>query len=303
MSRELVLVHGRAQEHKDSIALKAEWLDALGEGLAKSGLTLPIPESSVRFPFYGDTLYDMVGGQPADTAAEVVVRGTDQNADQKRFTLAVMQEIQAKAGITDDQVAEVLGEEVVRQRGAQNWEWVQGILRAVDRYVPHGSGSSIALFTNDVYQCLKNTGIREHIEEGISKALTPGVDSIVVSHSLGTVVAYNLLQREGKARGWRVPLFVTLGSPLGIGEIRKTLRGMATLRCPECAGAWFNAMDERDVVALYPLTPAYFPLAPDKPAIVNKTDVRNRTKNRHGIGGYLDDKEVAERIYEALVEE
>lgn len=301
MSRELVLVHGRAQEQKNSIALKAEWLDALGEGLAKSGLTLPIPESSVRFPFYGDTLYDLVDGLSADTAAEVVIRGVAQNADQKQFTLAVIREIQDKAGISDEQVAAAIGEDVVHQRGPQNWEWVQGVLRAVDRYVPHGSGTSIALFTNDVYQYLKNPGIRQHIEDGISKALTPGVETVVVSHSLGTVVTYNLLQRAGHARGWRVPLFVTLGSPLGIGEIRKSLRGMATTRCPECAGAWFNAMDERDVVALYPLTPDRFPLAPERPAILNKTDVRNRTKNRHGIGGYLDDQEVAKRIYDALV--
>jgi len=76
---------------------------------------------------------------------------------------------------------------------------------------------------------------------------------------------------------------------------------MATTRCPECVTAWFNAMDERDVVALYPLTPAFFPLAPEQPAIANKTTVRNRTRNRHGIGGYLDDQEVARRIYDALV--
>jgi hypothetical protein len=301
VSRELVLVHGRAQERKDSIALKAEWLDALGEGLAKSGLTLPIPESSVRFPFYGDTLYEMVDGLSADAAAEVVVRGAAQNADQKQFTLAVMREIQERAGISDEQVAAAIGEDVVQRRGPQNWEWVQGILRAVDRYVPHGSGTSIALFTNDVYQYLRNPGIRAHIENGVSKALTQGVETIVVSHSLGTVVAYNLLQREGEARGWRVPLFVTLGSPLAIGEIRKSLRAMAPPRCPPCAGGWFNAMDERDVVALYPLTPDRFPLAPDQPAIVNKTDVRNRTRNRHGIGGYLDDQEVARRIHDALV--
>jgi len=34
--RQLVLVHGRSQEQKDSIALKAEWLEALAEGLQKS---------------------------------------------------------------------------------------------------------------------------------------------------------------------------------------------------------------------------------------------------------------------------
>ena len=33
MSKQLVFVHGRAQENKDSIALKAEWIEAFNEGL------------------------------------------------------------------------------------------------------------------------------------------------------------------------------------------------------------------------------------------------------------------------------
>ena len=64
-------------------------------------------------------------------------------------------------------------------------------------------------------------------------------------------------------------------------------------------GNWFNAMDKRDVVALYPLDSVHFPI---NPVTENKTDVQNETENRHGISGYLNDKEVAKRIYEALVD-
>jgi hypothetical protein len=300
MMRQLVFVHGRAQEHKDSIALKSEWIEALNEGLAKSNLTLPIAEPDVRFPFYGDTLYDLVGGKPADTAAAVVVRGETGDDGEKRFILALMEEIRQKTGITEAQIAEVAGQEVVT-RGPLNWEWVQGFLRAVDRFVPHGSGTSIALFTHDVYQYLKNSAIRETIDTGVSAAMTPGVEAVVVGHSLGTVVAYNLLRQQGHLRGWKVPLFVTLGSPLAVSEIRKTLRSFAPTRCPECVTSWFNAMDERDVVALYSLDTSRFPIDPANPAIENKIDVSNKTRNRHGIAGYLDDKEVARRIYDALV--
>jgi hypothetical protein len=299
--RELVFVHGRAQQQKDSIALKAEWIEALEEGLAKSNLTLPIPEPSVRFPFYGDTLYDLVGGKSPDLAAAVVVRGENADDDEKRFTRAIMEEIRQKTGITDAQLAEVSDQEVVN-RGPLNWEWFQAFLKAVDRFVPHGSGSSIALFTQDVYQYLKNSVIRDTIDTGVSAAMTPNVESVVVAHSLGTVVAYNLLRQRGQARGWKVPLFVTVGSPLAVTEIRKTIKRLATpTRCPECVSSWFNAIDERDVVALYPLDAGRFPLDPSNPSIVNKTDVRNKTSNRHGIAGYLDDKEVARRIYDALV--
>ena len=39
----------------------------------------------------------------------------------------------------------------------------------------------------------------------------------------------------------------------------------------------------------------------DTPPVENKTDVKNRTNNQHGINGYLDDKDVARRIHDALV--
>ena len=59
-------------------------------------------------------------------------------------------------------------------------------------------------------------------------------------------------------------------------------------------------MDEGDVVALYPLDSNSFPLDPVNPAIENKTNVHNHTDNRHGIEGYLDDRDVAQWIYDAL---
>ena len=297
--RQLVLVHGRAQENKNSVALKAEWLETLARGLAKSNLILPIPEQDVRFPFYGDTLSDLVAGKPADNAAAVIVRGKDTDDEEKRFAYALLEEIRKKAGITDDQLTEVAGQNVV-EHGPLNWEWVRDILKAIDRYVPGASSTSIILFTHDVYQYLTNTAIRTTIDAGVQKAITPGIETVVVAHSLGTVVAYNIL-RQGHDQGWKIPLYVTVGSPLAVTEIKNTLKSFATIRCPECVSGWFNAMDEADVVSLYPLDTLNFPLYPHAPAIRNKTNVQNNTDNHHGITGYLDDKVVAKSIYDALV--
>lgn len=134
--------------------------------------------------------------------------------------------------------------------------------------------------------------MRDAIDTGVRAAMDPGVPTVLVGHSLGTVVSYSLLHRDGAALGWTVPLFVTLGSPLAVTAIKRALRPIAF---PKCAARWFNAMDERDVVALYPLA---FDV---DPAIENKTDVDNHTENRHGIAGYLDDREVARTIYDAVV--
>src|SRR5215208_4338102 len=75
MMRQLIFVHGRSQQEKDSLALKGEWIAAWEKGLAKSNLSRPIEDKDIHFPYYGDTLFQMVGGKNAAEVAEVIVRG------------------------------------------------------------------------------------------------------------------------------------------------------------------------------------------------------------------------------------
>jgi hypothetical protein len=95
-------------------------------------------------------------------------------------------------------------------------------------------------------------------------------------------------------RNLQIPLLVTVGSPLGIRPIRDQFR---PLKYPSPVGAWYNAYDDRDLVALYPLDRDNFPVTPE---IENFAEVMNHTDNRHGIAGYLDNAEVARRIVDGL---
>jgi hypothetical protein len=296
MTRQLVLIHGRSQEFRSAEAEKEEWLGALKAGLAKNGLTLPIPESDVRLPYYGQALYDLVKKDiPEDQVAEVIVRGDGAGEQEANFVRAALVELQHAKGITDEEVQAVANEQIT-ERGPLNWKWVQAILRVLDINVPGASGASVALATRDVYLYLRNPGLQNVVDSGVRSAFTPGVETVVVSHSLGTVVSYSLLRREGASLGWKIPLHLTLGSPLGVKVIKDA---MAPNKHPACVTKWFNAMDSRDVVALYPLDEAHFRL---NPLIENKTDVDNPTENRHGITGYLSDAVVAKRIHDALVQ-
>jgi hypothetical protein len=296
MNRELVFVHGRAQEHKDSVALKREWVDALADGLRHNGLQLPIAEQAVRFPYYGQALFDLISDVPAEEVAQVIVRGSSASGPNPEVT-AVLEEIAAANGITDADILAAAGTESgaqVVERGPLNWPWVLALIKALDQHIPGASGASIALATYDVFQYLTMPGLRDLIEEGVRKAITPGVETVIVAHSLGTVVAYNLLRREGRTLGWKVPMFVTVGSPLAVTRIRSAL---APISYPSCVGAWYNARDPHDVVALYPLDAGHFPITP---AVENSSHVMNGTPNRHGISGYLADAQVAKRVYDAL---
>lgn len=293
MTRQLVLIHGRSQENLNAIDLKAQWVDAWKQGLAKNGLTSPIADHDIRFPYYGQTLFDLVKDKPANEIAEVIVRGDDTNDKEALFVRDILQEIQKQSGITDEKVQELSAEQIT-ERGILNWKWVRSILIALDTYVPGASSTSISLATRDVYLYLKNPGFQNIIDNGVRSAVTPGMETVVVGHSLGSVVSYSILRRDGKALGWKVPLFVTLGAPLAVTAIKEALK---PIKHPECATKWFNAMDRRDIVSLYPLDADHFSVTP---AIENKTDVDNPTENRHGISGYLSDSVVAKRIYDAI---
>ena len=294
MTRELIFIHGRAQQHRDPFALKREWIAAWSTGLARNGLSLPLPEDRIRFPYYGDTLEQLSVGRHPHEAARIVVRGQAMDRNEEEFMRGYLREVLARAGLSDAEVIDAI-DPAMRKRGALNWDWVQGILSVLDRRVPGASGASVALFTRDVFQYLTNPGIRQMMDAGVRSAFTPGRQSVVVSHSLGTVVGYNVLRGADVAAGINVPLFVTLGSPLAVTVVKKAIRPIGH---PRCAARWFNAMDERDVVSLFPLTPEHFNV---DPAIENKTDVDNPTENRHGISGYLEDAVVARRIHEAVV--
>jgi hypothetical protein len=293
--RKLVLIHGRAQEHKEAGALKKEWVDSLTSGLQRQGLELPIPETAIRFPYYGQTLFDLVEGKSLREAAKVIIRGEDLDRKELAFLREVLNEVFKENGITEDQIREVGGDSVI-EKGPLNWEWVQTGLKAIDRFVPGASGATVAVVTRDVYRYLENPGLRDVLESGVREAILSGEETVVVSHSLGTVVAYNLLRREGVAQGWKVPLFVTLGSPLAVTAIA---RALAPLEHPSVVSTWFNALDEGDVVALYPLDQRRFRI---QPPIENWRGVQNPTSNQHGITGYLPDGQVARRIYDALTD-
>ena len=295
--KQLIFIHGRAQEGKDSVKLKAEWIDAWKKGLAKSSLQMPITETQVRFPYFGDTLEDLVGGASTGDAAKIIVRGAETSTAANDFLSAMLQEYADVKRISDDEIEEGMdaASRQVIERGPQNWGWVQSILRAIDKRTP-GGGAMIALVTNDVHQYLSNGALRTHIEDGVLQAMDLAQDNVVVSHSLGTIVGYTVLQRLAKeGQAWRVPLLVTLGSPLGIRAVRSKLRPIGH---PACVAKWFNAYDPNDVVSLNPLDKNNFAITP---GIENKGDIDNWTDNQHGIIGYLDDAVVARRIYDALI--
>lgn len=286
----LVFVHGRSQQGKDPDALKLEWLGALEKGLQKNGLALPA-NVEVLLPFYGDRLEAFTRESEVPLTDDLRTKGGEADAEFLAFEAAMAEALRQRAGVTDQQVGDAYGDNP-RPKGPQNWEWVQAIFRALDQHVPGMGDNVLELFTRDVYLYSTRSSVKAAINGIVAAALSETEPAVVVGHSLGSVVAYSVLRDD--PRVLQVPRYITVGCPLGVRPIRDQLK---PLKFPKPAKAWYNAYDERDVVALYPLDHKNFPV---DPAVANYNQVKNHTDNRHGIIGYLDDPTVAKVIYDAL---
>lgn len=285
----LILIHGRAQGGQDEIALKKTWIDTLEIGLNKSGLTLPISKEDIIFPYYGDLLDKLV--HEYNTPIETIIKkGVDSNSDDARFFHDFLQEVANNSNISVQEIEKEQKTEIT-EKGPLNWEWVHSILKAIDKK-SRWSEASIKKFTYDVFLYLTIPAIREEIEKEVKLSFENDT-YVVVGHSLGSILSYNLLREDSTIKACK---FITIGSPLGINAVKKYLK--VPIKMPESVkNGWFNAYDERDVVALKPLNESYFNIIP---SIENKNNVDNHTSNRHGIEGYLNDREIAKEIYNAL---
>jgi hypothetical protein len=116
--------------------------------------------------------------------------------------------------------------------------------------------------------------------------------AVVIAHSLGSIIAYDVLREAGPRRD--IPLLLTVGSPLGVTEIQDLVT--TPLRVPDGVAAWRNVADGRDLVALdRTLRPEYAPA--DR---VTDFLVVNDSANHHGIRQYLSTAPVRDAV-DALV--
>ncbi|MEJ7668137.1 MAG: S8 family peptidase [Casimicrobiaceae bacterium] len=107
-------------------------------------------------------------------------------------------------------------------------------------------------FLRDVNDFLFDAERRQDMEQGLVDRLTAGGGPfVIIAHSQGSMIAYDVL-RQLTAANCQVPLFVTIGSPLGMAEVQDVFRQWipdGVLRVPECVAHWVNVADPFDPVA------------------------------------------------------
>jgi hypothetical protein len=145
--------------------------------------------------------------------------------------------------------------------------------------------------------------IRNRLIEGLkrdSEANAGKGPHVLVSHSMGTVISYDCLQRVPDCP--KVDAFMTIGSPLGIDEVQDKLQpgwtrenGFPTMKVK---GLWANVYDRLDPVALDARLANDF--RRNGQELVLDQRQRNGGKWRHSIDKYLRQAELRTLLAQQL---
>lgn len=290
MAVRLLFIHGIAQEHYTEAQLLGIWTShLLAHGLDPDKLQAARPELA----YYGDRLYQWTNHAPNGA----ISMGPAMAAPELAFFSKVLDEI-AQANALDEDDIESFATQAAIEAGAQaigQSTWIGrravAIISLLERISPL-RGRLAAQLVRQAYVYLANKSARKEIDDLVRPRFGAG-EVIVVSHSLGTVVAFNLLRElSASGRDIKVPLFVTLGSPLAITEVQRRIGG--SFAVPDVVTTWMNFYDKGDLVTLGRALSTGF-----SPGIVDAI-VENDTPNSHSIAGYLDDNAVIEPLSRAL---
>jgi hypothetical protein len=305
----LVYVHGAGKQPK-AAAMKAE-LDAVLFG--------PTPPTT-RLAYYAHVRWPPAGSGPAargaasgrtrraravrraaspdlspEAAADEIVRATLARPRSGRVGAAAAGQVPPEDRRAATELAELLfrrADRVARRsstgrRLGAGPSFPDPIFRAI-----------VGFFASDVIDYLY-AGFADRMRAPVRAALLESpAPKVVIAHSLGTIVTYDLLS-EPAFRNRPLPLLVTLGSPLGIGNVQGRLRDRAGRPNPVPKGvkAWANFADRFDPVALDATLRDAFEPPPD---FAVDEPVNNGASNNHDLTGYLSIGVVRTKILEAV---
>lgn len=234
----LIATHGRSQEFAIPDTSEREWQEALRYGLRR--VEAPYADSiPITFTYWGGLWRpdepEERSGAPTEPCAP-----TD-------FQQALATEMLDASGA---QVA------VTREAERLGWDSLTALVGFLDARVP-GGGQFMRWFLADVDRYFSDDTLRDRamarLEEQIREI---GEDGLLLAHSMGSVIAYDLLRRRPDLPVYG---FVTFGSPLGFASVRERLAGSdGATPFPDGLARWTNVYNVQDFVsAVRRLAPFY----------------------------------------------
>ncbi|MFC1408170.1 hypothetical protein ACEZCY_02610 [Streptacidiphilus sp. N1-12] len=244
---EIVGVHGIGQSGTSEEQLTRDWRKALGRGIAEftdlSGFPI-----ALRVPHWTSLLVkgvDHLG--PQDDPY-----GESMTPEEEQFVAEALGDIVGPQDLAyaEEQPLAVLGPPKL-------WSpRITRLLIAYDHRFPGGGGLVFVRRMREVRSYLTEPDLAANVRALVRDHVT-ATTSVVIGHSLGSVIAYDLFHHEDDAAGRTsgcllgpaVDTLITCGSPLGIPSVRRLMKikDSEHLHLPNHV-RWINVHDPDDVV-------------------------------------------------------
>jgi hypothetical protein len=336
----IVCVHGRSEQWHLKDQVLADFQGGILEGLGRLPAPVAIGRERILLAFYGDlflpdaALTAGAGGTAAQRLnAPMAWSWSGEAGSYRGSTVQSLQQSALRRGHTavdplyQINVARAILREasrrgLVESRGgvgtgepglhalapysAGGLVWLHSLLVHILQGLEQIFGAPrelLRLFVSDVDLYLHNAALRTQVMGRLLALLRQqaGRSIIVVAHSLGTVVAYDVLNTH---REIPITAFITLGSPLGLSpfiyqELLPPVPPGQKHPFPSNVATWQNFYDPNDIVALVSALAPLFPGPPGQAVIC--TPVQNNPADPHSLTGYLIQRAVAQAINNALL--
>lgn len=154
---------------------------------------------------------------------------------------------------------------------------------------------------DDLWHYQSETGFAQEVRKRLTERIkaASGQRVLLVAHSMGSIIAYDALRMlERNSPSIHIDHFVTLGSPLGLAEVKlKIAEEHGSVRVPKNVGQWTNLADRRDVATVAgALADDYAPhegTSIRDVAVLNEYRRPNGETNHHKSYGYLRTPELS----------
>lgn len=290
----LVLVHGINNENRTAKEVESIWMTALEGAWRRNTLRSPT-NLSVTVPYYAAELAKLSKAQRG-----AAIAGTSLRPSQMEFDL--LQAYANANGVTDSDIDTAAVQEGIDlatvEAGVPHEKWIIVFARALENLLPTRGKYIARLFLRQAAVYMERQGVQRRIKDIVrSKMFSDDNPTVVVAHSLGTVISYELLTEPTNINR-STPLFCTLGSPLAV-EIVSNYVGTRTAFPRPPVGRWINGFHPEDFVTL---SRNLGRSSMGFDGIENDTTVVNLDDDKHDIRAYLSTPSIAKSIHGALTQ-
>lgn len=292
----IIFIHGMNQQNYNADNLKQHWLDIFQQGVNELKLAISVSDLDISLPFYGDliTKHQLSNRFDLDTflpESWVNLHFHKHSASTTPTTPNTMQTIPVLPYFMPEHELKLskrlyLVSQLFKDKALKEFS-------VILNNFPKLHESLIHKFLIETYLYLANPQFMDEVHQRILASLEADQAHIIVAHSLGSVIAYNLLQQLSPR--YKIQRFITLGSPLAFKVIQSRLP--PPIQSPACLnGDWHNFYSPDDFLTAFPLVNAPFDF---QPAILN-TSISTFIHSPHQIAGYLQHPAVIKNIVDAL---